>query len=187
MELFLFDKKNQVYIHPEAVKLTEHIKKLSPKETLYVILAHSYQSKFHMFPLDDRKRRAKREVFPGYGEEDIETTNDLLKAASEEFCDLQYDVSRETLRVYINKIAELQKRLIAESDHSKIIQIDKSIIVLEKRLDIINDKIYKADQAEIKLKGKKTQSFIEKWQRNMVEQKKAREETLLRSGIEYLQ
>lgn len=173
MELFLFDKKNHVFIHPEAVRLTDHIKKLDKLQAAYIILAYSYRSKYHMFPLEDRKRRAKRDIYPGMGDTDVEDGNPLLKNAISEYNDLQYDSARETVRTYIDKIDQLQKRLTLEPDESKIIKIDKTITILQKSLEAANDKLFKSEQEEIKLKGNKKKSFIEDWQSRMVAHRKA--------------
>lgn len=178
--LFKFNKKGNVVIEPEALKLTKYIKKLDEKQLLFVILFCDYSSKYHQLPIEERMFVAKKEVYAD-GSYPIEKDKNV-ELAIEEYESLQYDTKRETLKAYINKISSLTKTLIIEQDLGAIAKIDRAIKTLTQRLDEIQKEI-NADDSEIKTINGDKLSMIEKWQKNMVEYNKMKRQKEEMSGI----
>ena len=169
MLLFQFNKKDKCVLHPEALKLTRHIKKLSDEQFLYVVLAYDYKSKFRLYPASDRRRLALREV---WGESSTIPENDVkVEKAIEEYNILQFDFKRDLCDKYMEKIRLLQDQLILENDPAKINKIDGAIKTLEIRTVDIQREIDKDESTE-ELRAGAEASFIELWQQRMRDEKK---------------
>jgi len=182
--LFRFDRKNKVAIHKDAIKLCFHLKKISSDELYYIILAYDYRSKFNQWSIEERRKRACIEAFPGGKWEDVEAK---IADAIEEYKSFQYDHRRATRDVYMTKKKRLENQLLSELNPRVINDIDKSIQVLEKRIEDIQHDIDASDN-ELELRGGKP-TYIEDWQRRQVNYMKDQEvekarEALLKSEDE---
>lgn len=165
MSLFLFDKKDRCVVNPDALKLTVYLKKVSNDQFYYLVLAYDHDSPYHQYPEDDRKLKARRQVFKTGSMDDIEAADPILAEAAKEYQALQYDPIKAIRSSYIEKLVDLNKKLMQETDMSALQRIDKTIEVFEKRLEKIQDKLNKAAQ-ENNIKGKRKLTFIEEWQAN---------------------
>lgn len=156
-------------LHPEVVKLCKALKKLNSNDLRYIVLAYDYNSKYRQFPLEERRRKAEREVY-GSKAVDIEANRTDIKSAVEEYNALQYDVDRELENICIAKIHDLQKQLVsvdvtATGGEQKMTKILKAIESLEKQRDTARDK-YQATLDSIILKGGGEPSFLEIFMKN---------------------
>lgn len=170
MLLIQFNRKNNLVLHPEVLKLTKYLKKVDPDQLRYIALAYDYKSIYRLYPKNDRKRMAVRNVWgadtSNPEEEDIKNgTDSVLLKAIEEYSSLQFDFKRDLCDKYITKIQMLQDTLLLESEPTKIEKIDKAIKVLETRIVDIQREIDKDETAE-ELRGSGELSMIETWQRN---------------------
>lgn len=175
MSIFLFDKKERCVVNPDALKLTTYLKKISKDEFYYIVLAYDYESPYHQLPEDDRKLKARRQVFKSGGGDDIETGNKNLIEAVQEYKSLQYDPQREILNNYIKRIKALNNDFLQETNMDKLVKLDKTIALIQKRAEDIQQKINKS-LANIEVKGKRKLNYIELWQVNQVEFKRDKQD-----------
>lgn len=174
--LFLFDKVKNVIIYPEALELTDHIKKLGKKDQVFLILYLDYNSPFNQHPEDIRLQMAKRDAYNDADYDHLKVKH--MVQAINEYNALQYDYRRENIRKYTQLINNLSNQLITETIPKKISDIDDAIKKLDKRIQEMQEALDNSVQ-EIVLKGDKQLSLIEQWQRKMVEYKRkiAQQET----------
>lgn len=171
MSIFLFDKKERCVVNPDALKLTTYLKKISKDEFYYIVLAYDYESPYHQLPEDDRKLKARRQVFKSGGGDDIETGNENLIQAVREYKSLQYDPQREILNNYIDRIKKLNNEFLNETNMDKLVKLDKTIALIQKRAEDMQQKINKS-LSSMEVKGKRKLNYIEIWQANQVEFKR---------------
>jgi hypothetical protein len=174
--LFAFSQKKGVFIYPQALKLTNKLKKMSAEQQMFIMAAYDYNSPFHQHPEDERIRMAASTYLKG--------TKDPLaikgmEAAIEEYCALQYDPKRETIRNYNNKIASLNKILIKSNIPKDIVELDKAIEMLLKRQRDLQSEIDKSLDV-VEIKGQGSLSTVEMFQRRMEEYHKRKTEELNR-------
>lgn len=171
--LFVFDKKNNVVLNPEAAKLTQHLGSLTPMELALVVLIHDYHSPLHQFDLAERTRRACRRV---YLTQQIPDGIDrgLLEKAAEEYQSLQYDVRRETVKVYQSKIASMQDALIIEQNDKKIQGYMATIKTLQNEIKNIQEELNRSDEERL-IVGAGKLTFLEDWKENQKQFKRDRE------------
>jgi len=178
--LFKTQRRNKLVLHPDAIKLTTHLKKLSSDEVYYTILAYDYYSKYHQYPLRDRKLRAEREIF-GAEAKNIEEGNKKLKDAIEEYKSLQYDYRRELVNTYQEKIELNRAELISASSLAvkKLLDANR---MLDAEINKLQHEIDKNEEA-LELQGGGRISFIEEWRENRkkYQRNKQLEKDVLRS------
>ena len=119
-----------------------------------------------MKPEEERKNLAKKRV---YGTMDkVPEKSVIIKSAIEEYKSLIFDVRRETIDNYKEKIVRLQKEsLMKDLDTPKLKEIDTGIQFLQKRIIELESEIFIDEKFDFTVKGGKKISFVEKWQMNM--------------------
>lgn len=178
--LFYVDTDSLAVLDDEARKLCPELGKLTKREFTFVVLYEDYGSPYSQMPTKERLRRAKRHVF---GDADSEIDKDpLIVAAIELFRELQFDVDKETLRNYREKIVDYSVRVAETDDPKKIKELDSAIEVLGKRCEILEKRISDNHREEIVLRGGGKLSFIEKWQNNQRNARKLKERELQRKN-----
>lgn len=151
-------------INEEAIKLEPILGQLNTKQILYIIWVYDYiQSPLRKKPLEDRKRFAKAKFFPTLDTPFEERMG--MPLAINTFKSFIYDEKYETCETYKAKISQLQKNLMDTANSTDISNIMKSIDLLRKKIDEIESEIDERDQI-VKVKGDRTLSMIELWQRN---------------------
>lgn len=166
MGVFKVDKDHKIILNPEAVKLVPELESLNNNELLYVICVTDYDDgPFRKKPIDERRILSSRKFFKGKKPEEIETDN--IRAAIDGYKDLVFDIRRETIDKYKRRVLSLQRdSLKDETDLRALKDIDQAITFLIGRIDQLQHELDIEEQAEdIKIKGGRKLSMIEKWQR----------------------
>lgn len=167
MSVFIIDHEFKTILNPDAVRLTDQLSRISEEDLMYIILAYDYtQSPYRMKPEDERKNLARKKV---YGTMDrIPEKSVIIKSAIEEYKSLIFDVRRETIDNYKEKIIRLQKQsLMKDIDTAKLKEVDIGIQFLMKRIVELESEIFIDEKFDFTVKGGKKISFVEKWQMNM--------------------
>ena len=174
MSLFKVDQNFTTILNPDAVKICEHLRKVGPDELLYIILAYdNTDGPFRMKPPDERINLAKKKVF---GTLDVSPETIKVRKAIEEYQELIFDVRRQTVDNYKKRIIKLQRESLFEDvTHGKLKDIDAAIRFLQGRIEELESELSYEEKTELKVKGDKKLSFIEKWQLN---KKRKREQDL---------
>ena len=181
--LFRVDRKGKVILEKDAIELCPELKGVSEDELLFVALAYDYEGPYHQFPLEDRVRKAKRDVFNNVETKVDEQPN--VKLAIDAYVSLQYDAKRETISRYKQKIEMLSRQLLAEDNARKIGDYDDAIDRLLKRCKILQQEI-DSDGHIAQIKGGGKISFIETWQKKRAEFLKSKQYEQDRTGIEVI-
>jgi len=96
--VFRLDSEDRAIIHPDAIKLSPDLAKLSNNDVLYIVLAYDYKSPFRQFDLEERKTRAKSAAYlKGLRREPEERVK--IQQGIEFYKSLQFDPKRETLDI----------------------------------------------------------------------------------------
>jgi hypothetical protein len=170
MAVFKMDKSFDVVLNKDAVKLVPELTGLSKDQLKYVILVADYvDSPLRKRPLEERKAMAARMVY-GDGK-NIET--DKIKLAIESYRSLVFDIRRETIDIFKQKIKVLQKEVIMpDISFSRMKEIDQTITFMQDRVASIEHQLDIEEGEEIEIKGGKVLSYLEKWQRSQREYNK---------------
>lgn len=158
--------KTGVLLDSDCKKLCKVLNKLSQKEFHALILWLDYDSKFKMYPSVEMRRKACLEVF-GDSKYNLEL-NPLMPAAIEEYNSLQYDIRRETIKVYQTKIATCQQDLLNEESTKKTLDLMGIIRGLTSEIKDIQRQI-DSDESAVSIRGGGSISFIEQYQLNQVQ------------------
>lgn len=182
--IFKIDRNEKRVLNPEIKKLCKHLQKLDEQRLYYIIMCYDYDSPFHRFPEEERKRKAKIYAF---GSSDTVFKEDkLFKDCVEEYLSFQFDVRKETIRNYEQKIIQLNVDLFTETIARKIKEYDETIERLTDRILKLQQQIDSDEETERIIKGGGKLSMIEKWQLN---QKKFNESQRLKeqaTGVELI-
>jgi hypothetical protein len=162
--LFRINDKKKLVLDKACLQLCPKLKLLSEQQLLYTILVYDYYSKYHQFPIQDRKDRAIFEIY-GASVKNPEDSK-ILKDGIIEYRSLQYDSRLETISTYNNKIAKLNSMVDAEDDPGRLEKLLKSTQILEKRIKDIQTEI-DTDVQVAELHGGGRLSLIESLQENM--------------------
>lgn len=162
--IFTVNNNHTVILSSDAVKLCTELSKLTEEQVLYIILAYDYlESPWRRYPLEDRKRLAKRKI---WGENEfIPEDFKNVSSAIDEYKGLIYDIDYEMRDSLLSKMKTLDNNLTIETDTTKINLILKSQDIIKARLDELDVKI-DIKQEVIKLKSSKKLSYIETFMRN---------------------
>lgn len=179
--IFKIDENNKAVLNPEIKKLCKSLQKLDEQRFLFIVMAYDYDSPFHRFPEDERKRKAKLYAL---GASDADMKEDkLFKDAVEEYCSFQYDIRKEAIRVYEQKIIQLNIALFNEQIARKIGEYDSAIQVLMDRIEKLQQQIDSDEEAERIIKGDGKVTMIEKYQLNAVKSKDAQKTREQATGV----
>jgi len=168
MPVFKVDQNFKIIINPEAVKLIPELSSLSNDEMIYVILVMDYEdSPFRKKPLEERRALAIKRV---WGDKGVNVDTKKIYSAMEAYKSLVFDIRRETLDVYKQKIQLYHKEQLNPGvEFKRMKELDQSIQYLEERIDKIQMLLETDELSELALRGQKKLSFIEIWQRRQKE------------------
>jgi len=158
--LFYIDKKGKILLHPDVYKVEPFFRKLSSDQVCYLILRCDYKSQFHLWPTEERKRKAKGWVF-GMDASDPKEDPKIAKAIKR-YDELQYNDKEHTKRVYQDKKRKFELVFQHETDPIKSDKIMDSINKLQHAIEKIDKEILTDTQTSYQLKGKKQMTLIEK-------------------------
>jgi len=175
MSVFRVDYNQKVILSKEAVKLIPELTTLTQEELLYVILVEDYcDSPLRKMPVEERKHTAMKMIYRST-KKNPET--EKVKKAMDAYHGLVFDIRRETVDVYKKKISDIQKKLLQDLEFRELEKYQKSLDFFLSRTESLEEDLYKDDLLEnIKLKGNRKLSQIEKWQMNMKKYKEFKEE-----------
>lgn len=174
MAVFKMDRNFEVILNPEAIKLVPELVGLSQDQLRYVILVTDYvDGPYRKKPKEERRNMAKKVIY-GDIKKMIET--ERICNAINGYRSLIFDIRRETVEVYLGKVVKLQKESLAPSlTFSRMKEIDLQITFLQDRIVGINHDLDIEESENIEIKGKKSLSYVEKWQRAQKEFRKYQE------------
>lgn len=162
--IFIVNSSHTVIISNEAVRLCPELAKLTQEQVIYIIMAYDYiDSPWRRYPLEDRKRLAKRKVWGDkkFVPEDFKN----VLAGINEYKGLIYDVDREQREILLAKLNSLNNQFISETDTGNLALLMKSQDLIQKRLDEVDIRL-DIKEENIKLKAGKKLSLIEQFMRN---------------------
>lgn len=165
--LFLFDRDGEMMVHPDALKMTEHLHKVSKEDFKYIVAAYDYRfSIFHLFPPGEMKIMAKKYAYKENAVNRDPENDELVVAAAKEYRYLNYDENRERKKQFQQKITELTNILLqpGELAVSKLKNIRENISYLESEIEKLERLISKSDSTVV-IRGGGELSMIEQWQR----------------------
>jgi hypothetical protein len=174
MAVFKVNKDFSVVLNQEAAKLVPELTALTEKELLYVILVADYcDGPFRKKPLEERRSLAIKRVF---GSDTVNVDTKEILNAIDGYKSLVFDIRRETLDVYNDKIKVYHKELLnLNLEIKRLKEIDSAIQFLEDRIEKINTSLESDDISSVELKGQKQLSYLEVWQRRQREYNKFKE------------
>ena len=164
----------EIILNPDAVKLVPELTGISNDQLRYVILVTDYvDGPYRKKPKDERRNMAKKLIW-GDSRKMVET--ERIRNAMSGYKSLIFDIRRETIEIYHEKIKVLQKEsLMPDLPFARLKEIDMQITFLQDRVVIISHDLDIEENESIELKGKKSLSYIEVWQRNQREWRKYQE------------
>lgn len=162
--LFNINKRGNVVLNKDAVKLCPELAYLTDEEVLFIILSQDYHSIYRQLPENDRVRRS---IHHAYGNTETNPLDrEIVKIAVDCYRSLQYDPKRELIRTYKKKLNTLDRALEQAEQASvmkNIISTQKEIV---KSIDALEDEISKNEQEEAQIEGGLKNSYLEKMMRN---------------------
>lgn len=163
MPLFKVNKQGEIELFPEVIQLCPVLKDIPQKLLCYLICAYDYvDSPWHRRPFEERKDLAKKK----YLEENEEPEKrSIFNKAIEEYESCIYESRTATIENHKNKIHKFNNLLSASDNYNDIVNYDKSIAILQKRIDELTEQV-KAEEEVIELRGKGKLSLIEKLKRS---------------------
>ena len=160
--LFLLNKRNQIILRPEALKLVPAFKNLTKEESLFMILFMDYNSPYHQLPDRERLEKSLRHV---YSTRNRKVTKVVTKAC-EKYAELQYDERRTTMDSYQQKIQVLRKAFDETNNTTEIINLSDTIEKLQRKMEKLQHDINYDEQTDAVLYGREEKSLIETLQQN---------------------
>jgi len=172
--IFRVKDDDSVIVDKDALLLIPELSKVSEKELKYIILVYdTYDSPLRRMPYEMRKVMAKRRVW-GDIKKDVDKSIDMIKAI-DAYKSICYDPIRESLDAVRTKISMLNKSIV---DPTLTLKDGKDTVT---QLEFYEDKMYdlqnqsKKEETIAEIKGKKSLSTLEVWQRKQIEYRKIKE------------
>jgi hypothetical protein len=165
MSLLFKLRNDKIVLHEHCAKLVPELKKTTPEELLFIILAVDYYSPYHQYPTAEKLRKASIQTW-GEVREDKFIGSKRLKDAMLGYLSLQYDYRRELRSTYINKLAQQNKKLQDSNDDREIGNILKNINELEKQIKSLTKEIEQGNDFDNSVEGGGKLSLIEIYQKN---------------------
>lgn len=172
MMLFLFDKKNNICVHPEALKLTDKLKKVDKQQAAFIILAYDYYSPYNQFEEPVRLQKVCRRIFLSDDKANYETP-EVLEAIGE-YKGLQFDIERETIRTYRSKVVAMQQLMERETSDKRIKDLINTIRLLQQEISALEGELVHREE-ERAIVGGGALSFLEQWKENQKVYRKEQE------------
>lgn len=180
-ELYRINKKGDTLLHPDAVKLTIYLKKISKEHLLFIIRAYDYHSPLHQYAKSERILRAKRLTFKTEHYDPSEKDPNFNEAV-EEYLSLQYDSNRETIDVLKSKVVDLQNEIKSERDLKRLGTLYDVVANTNKFIKNLQYQVDTTEDAE-EIMGKGEISLIERWQLNQLQRKRDAKLEMERTGV----
>jgi hypothetical protein len=176
MAVFKVDKNFKVILNPEAAKLVPELAVLSEDMLLYVILVADYcDGPYRKKPEQERRSLAIKRVF---GETNVNVDTKQILSAIDSYKGLVFDIRRETLDVYKEKVCIYHKEALSPNlEIKRMKDLDSGIQFLEERIEKMETSLEADEINEMELKGQKKLSYIEIWQLRQKEYRKFKEAT----------
>jgi hypothetical protein len=176
MSVFKVDKNYKVILNADAAKLIPELAHLSEDVLLYVILVADYcDGPYRKKPIEERRSLALKRVF---GDKPINVDTKEILNAIDSYKSLVFDIRRETLDVYKEKVRIYHKEsLNPNMEIKRLKELDGAIQFLTERIEKVEVSLEADDINEIELKGQKKLSYIEIWQMRQKEFRKFKEAT----------
>jgi len=154
MAVFQMDKNFEVILNPDAVKLVPELSNLNNDELRYVILVVDYvDGPYRKKPISERRLMARKNV---YGDSKKNPETEKIQLAMDVYKSLVFDIRRETIDIYIEKIRKLQKESIApDTTFSRMKEIDSTINFMQDRVSSMQHELDIEEGDNIQLKGQK--------------------------------
>lgn len=174
MSVFKVNNNYTVVINIEAAKLVPELSSLSQDELLFIILSvDNVDGPYRKLPSEERYLLAKRKVFK---EIVIDLDTPRLRLAADGYKSLIFDIRRETVDVYKTKVLKFQKELLVmDQTFTKVKEQEQAISFLMQRITDIEYGLDMEEKEEFELRGKKSLSQVEIWQRNQRKLKEYKE------------
>ena len=174
MAVFKMNRDFEIILNPDAIRLVPELTGISQDQLRYVILVTDYvDGPYRKKPKDERRNMAKKLIW-GDSRKMVET--ERIRNAMSGYKSLIFDIRRETIEIYHEKIKVLQKEsLMPDLPFARLKEIDMQITFLQDRVVIISHDLDIEESESIELKGKKSLSYLEVWQRNQREWRKYQE------------
>jgi len=174
MSVFKVNNNYTVVINIEAAKLVPELSVLTQDELLYIILAvDNVDGPYRKLPPEERKALAQKKV---YADRKVDLETKKLQHAAEGYKSLIFDIRRETVDTYKTKCLRYQKELLVmDQTFTKVKEQESAISFLTQRITDIEYSLDMEEKEEFELKGKKSLSQVEIWQRNQRKLKEYKE------------
>lgn len=171
MAVFQVDKNFSVILNPEAARLVPELSSLTESELLFVVLAEDYaDGPYRKKPAEERYSMAVKRVFKDQG---VNLETKRMKLARDAYKSLVFDIRRETLDIYKQKIGVYHREMLSAGlEFKKMKELDQMIQYLEERIQAIETSLEADDIANVRLKGDRQLSYIEIWQKRQQEYRK---------------
>jgi len=157
-------KNEEIVLHPDVIGLCPVLKDMDQDDLKFMIVAFDYTGYSPWFrkPADDRKQIALRKYIPSGKSPE---TNKLFQKQLDEFQSIIFSEKHFIIDIYRAKLMSLHTQLVEAEDPSLITDIDKAIMIINKRIDELNTQI--SQEAEIiELKAGRKLSLLEQMKRN---------------------
>ena len=162
--LFFIDKYDNKILRPECLKLCEELRVLDENQVAAIIYAYDYHSIYRQFPEMDRRRKAAIKV---YGSDNSAIfDNPKVQAAVDAYMSLQYNPKLELIKTYQTSVRSLQDDLIKCKEERDISRILKSIDLLNKNINNLDNEVSDDIAKEGVVMGGAKLSFLETIQEN---------------------
>jgi hypothetical protein len=176
MSVFKVDKNYKVILNSDAAKLIPELAALDEDWLLYVVLVADYcDGPYRKKPLEERRSLAIKRVF---GNKEVNVDRKEILSAIDSYKGLVFDIRRETLDVYKEKVRLFHKESLSPNlEIKRIKELDGAIQFLTERIEKMEVSLEADDIQEIELKGQKKLSYLEIWQVRQREYRKFKEAT----------
>lgn len=162
-QLFYFDARSNVLIHPDAIKLHPELSVLTEDEVLCLVLFADNFSPYRQFADQERLYRVSMHVF---SDNNPKLFNSLKwQSAVDAYKMLQYNPKLDLIKTYQYRISETQL-LIEQDEHANIEKLVKNINLLKQQIHELENEVVEQLVKEGQVKGGAELSFIETWMRN---------------------
>lgn len=164
---------NEIFLHNDAISLCPMLSRLEQPVIKYIVAVYDYtDSPLRGQPISRRKELAASLFFKEEKEKrslilSMEADEDI-RMGIEELKSIVFDIDAHSYDVQIEKIDQLNIDLAQAKSYNDIKNIQMSINLCRTSADELKKKIEQRDanMINVQLKGGRSLSFLERWQRN---------------------
>ena len=165
--LFSLNDENNAVLHKHCCKLIPELELLNGEDLLFVILFTDYYSPFYQLPSVDKLSRCCARAYPNKEIDPLKL--ERITRAIQAYDSLQYDSRREQIKLYREKIDNINNEIMASMSPTQI----KSLLQTNSELERVIKEIQKEiDQTTIKqsvMLGSGKNSLLEMMMKNRKE------------------